>query len=197
VKYVNSGENPLIGIEIARYKHLVAKMEFDEGCGCIGGHCIEMKNQTSLYIHKCFVKDLIRSKTIIKRTWISGFTAIPIAGFILRSEFILNQPAISIPILISQYAAFIVSILLLHMIDSYLLNKVVKQTCTFSNIRNEYCDGCVVFARCSKACGDFCNYKRNEYIFLNIQLNHLPLMGDMKAYCSVERSIQRYIKMCV
>jgi len=98
-----------------------------------------------------------------------------------------------INILLMMLVMFITSILL-HFIDGILLGNCSHYAQTFSKIRNDFCDGCIVFPTCVTACKDFCNHISHDCLITNVEVKELYALGAMKTFKVIEDRATNYIK---
>lgn len=89
---------------------------------------------------------------------------------------------------------YIITFIILNSIDAILLGNCSHYAQTFSKIRVDFCDGCIVFPTCVTACKDFCNHIGHECLITNIQVKNLGVLGSMKTFKVIEDRASNYIK---
>jgi len=182
--------NPIIGCVLGEHGKHIAKMEFIKGCGCSGNNCVDIKSQQSLFIPKERIRQCVKSKRVIKSfSWfatLAVFATSYVMWSMPKDKFIIN-------IALVMFILFITSVLL-HFIDGIVLGNCCNFAKTFSKIREEYCNGCLVYPTCSTACNDFCTHLGRECFRTNTPVAKLPLLGAAKTFKYIEDTVSNYIK---
>jgi len=190
-------ENPLIGMILGQTDKHIAKFEFASGCGCSNMNCVDLKRQESMYISKDDIRKCVKARKLTKyyiwviACYLFGRT---VALYTCVYFEILNYSRMqhAIESLMTIGVMYLFS-LILYTLYAIIIDESVKKAATFSAIRYEYCNECIVYATCVQACPDYCNHISNEHLHINLQVKDMQMIGEDRSYDRIEERLKNYL----
>jgi len=179
----------IIGHVLGKSGKHIAKFEFIKGCGCLSSSCVELSRQESMYIPKDAIMKCVKSRKIFQIYIFFAITTILGNVYLNRNlEFIQHIRFMSSLIFI--IALCVVCLYIIHLI---IINESVRSAKTFSVIRKNYCDKCIVYPTCIQACTEYCNYIRQENLYINLKVKDMTLIGKERSHDQIEERLKNYL----